>query len=109
MLRYHASMKSMTQPCHKCSTNDYGFIFTEKSVTVAQGALAILQIFFMWLDSSNISAMSYISVQVFECMYGCQFCIIPGATAPFLTKQFASPPFCAHSLHHWMSPPTQTS
>jgi hypothetical protein len=87
-------------------TNDYGFIFTEKSVTVAQGVLAILQIFFVWLngllvialysktgskngkhaaitDSSNISALLYVGVQVFEHMYGCQFCVIPEATTPF--------------------------
>jgi hypothetical protein len=40
-------------------------------------------------DSSNISAVSYIGVQVFEHMYGRQFRVIPEATAPFLTKQFA--------------------
>ena len=40
-------------------------------------------------DSSNISAVSYIGVQVFKHMYGHQFHVIPKDTVPFLTKQFA--------------------
>ena len=40
-------------------------------------------------DSSAISTVSYIGVQVFEHMYGRQFRVIPEATALFFTKQFA--------------------
>ena len=41
------------------------------------------------MDSSAISTVSYIGVQVFEHMYGRQFRVIPKATALFFTKQFA--------------------
>ena len=40
-------------------------------------------------DASNISAVSYLAVQVFEHMYGRQFRVHPDATAIFHTKQFA--------------------
>jgi len=40
-------------------------------------------------DSSNVSAVSYIGVQVFEHMYSGLFRVIPEATALFFTKRFA--------------------
>ena len=40
-------------------------------------------------DASNISAISYLGVQVFEHMHGCLFRDHPDATATFQTKQFA--------------------
>jgi hypothetical protein len=40
-------------------------------------------------DASNISAISYMAVQVFEHMHGRQFREHPDATAMFRTKQFA--------------------
>ncbi|KAF8207331.1 hypothetical protein K438DRAFT_1962263 [Mycena galopus ATCC 62051] len=43
-------------------------------------------------DSSNISALSKISVQVFENLHGAQFRSIPLATAVVQTKQFAHIP-----------------
>ncbi|KAF8209530.1 hypothetical protein K438DRAFT_1503605, partial [Mycena galopus ATCC 62051] len=43
-------------------------------------------------DSSNISALSKISVQVFENLHGAQFRSIPLATAAVQTKQFAHIP-----------------
>ncbi|KAF8161506.1 hypothetical protein B0H34DRAFT_767051 [Crassisporium funariophilum] len=39
-------------------------------------------------ESSNISAISYLAVQVFEHMYAQQFRSIPAATAIFQTRQF---------------------
>ena len=41
------------------------------------------------MDSSNISAVSNIGVQVFEHMYSGLFRAIPEATALFFTKWFA--------------------
>ncbi|KAJ7812195.1 hypothetical protein B0H14DRAFT_2377696, partial [Mycena olivaceomarginata] len=43
-------------------------------------------------DSSNISALLEISVQVFENLHGAQFRSIPSATAVVQTKQFAHIP-----------------
>ncbi|KAJ7693090.1 hypothetical protein B0H17DRAFT_873689, partial [Mycena rosella] len=43
-------------------------------------------------ESSNISALSKISVQVFENLHGAQFRSIPMATAVLQTKQFAHIP-----------------
>ncbi|KAJ7320998.1 hypothetical protein DFH08DRAFT_713262, partial [Mycena albidolilacea] len=43
-------------------------------------------------DSSNISALSKISVQMFENLHGAQFRSIPSATAVVQTKQFAHIP-----------------
>jgi len=40
-------------------------------------------------DASNISAISYMAVQVFEHMHSRQFREHPDATATFRTKQFA--------------------
>jgi hypothetical protein len=40
-------------------------------------------------DSANISALSKISVQLFEKIHGTQFRSIPSATALLQTKQFA--------------------
>lgn len=40
-------------------------------------------------DSLNISAVSYVGVQVFEHMYSGLFRVIPKATALFFTKRFA--------------------
>ena len=40
-------------------------------------------------DASNISAVSYLAVQVFKHMHGRQFREHPDATANFQTKQFA--------------------
>lgn len=40
-------------------------------------------------ESSNISAISNIAVQLFEHLYGSSFRVIPEATASFMTKQFA--------------------
>jgi hypothetical protein len=39
-------------------------------------------------DASNISVVSYLAIQVFEHMHGCQFWEHPDATANFQTKQF---------------------
>jgi hypothetical protein len=50
-------------------------------------------------DSSNVSAVSNIAVQVFEHMFGRQFRVIPQAMAFFQTKQFALlPPISFLSL-----------
>ncbi|KAJ7245055.1 hypothetical protein C8J57DRAFT_1009919, partial [Mycena rebaudengoi] len=43
-------------------------------------------------DSSNISALSKISVQLFEKIHGTQFRSIPTATGVLQTKQFAHIP-----------------
>lgn len=43
-------------------------------------------------DSTNISALSKISVQVFENLHGAQFRSIPTATAVLQTKQFGHIP-----------------
>ena len=44
------------------------------------------------VDSTNISVLSKISVQLFEQLYGTQFRAIPTATALLQTKQFAHIP-----------------
>ena len=41
------------------------------------------------MESSNISTVSYIAVQLFEFMHGCQFHHIPEATSCLQMKQFA--------------------
>jgi hypothetical protein len=39
-------------------------------------------------ESSNISAVSYMAIQVFEPMYARQFCSVPSATAIFQAHQY---------------------
>ena len=93
----------------------YGFVLTDQGLRVGRGKFNLLKIcsellniFFNAIviaiysktggkntkhaavtDASNISAISYLGVQVFEHMHGCLFRDHPDATATFQTKQFA--------------------
>ncbi|KAK7035181.1 hypothetical protein R3P38DRAFT_2772186 [Favolaschia claudopus] len=82
-------------PLRPISINDFGFIFTRRGLMVGH-------VFEMYskgggkygkhepvTDSSNISALSKISVQVYEHGHGAQFRAITTATAVVQTKQFA--------------------
>lgn len=92
--------------------NEYGFILTEQGVQIGKGALSLSQIQYNCVDillvitlysktggkygkhgsvtvSSNVSAISYTGVQVFEHSYALQFRAVPQATVVLQTKQFA--------------------
>jgi hypothetical protein len=125
-------MKSVTWPCHECLTDDYGFIFTEKSVAVAQGALAILHIFFVLLNgllvialysktggktATTQSSQQYLCHVVHWCS-GIQMYVWPPilcyswSHCTLFNKAVRIASTCLLSvltLHHWISLPTQTT
>ncbi|KAJ3819239.1 hypothetical protein F5880DRAFT_1616648 [Lentinula raphanica] len=80
---------------------DYGFIWTNKSICLGKvitmysktggknGKHAAVP------SVSNIAALSYIAIQLFEHMHMGQFRVIPTFTSPFQTKAFALIPHTA--------------
>ncbi|KAJ3920095.1 hypothetical protein F5877DRAFT_38885 [Lentinula edodes] len=83
---------------------DYGFVWTEKGICLAQvltmyalsggknGKHAAVS------SSTNIAALSYLAVQLFEPMHRGNFRIVSNATSLFQTKQFAHIPHYAFLL-----------
>jgi hypothetical protein len=101
-------------PIRPIKLNDYGIVFTDNGLMIAKGASSSIYlishiqvydhlniVFAMYAkrggkngkheaitESSNISAVSYMPVQLFEHMYDGQFRFITEATSIFQTKHY---------------------